>query len=164
VLVVSPTPLEQERDPNDELGYWLRTWKNVHPQGHLLDTTLPEHTIAAGDNRRRADRAIWIGLGRRPTKADSPSIIAEFVSKGKRAHFRDYVEKRDEYMAIDVKEYWIFGRFARTLTVFRRQGKKIQKLVVTEKQIYETPLLPDFELLVGKLLELADAWTTDDRE
>ena len=97
-------------------------------------------------------------MGRRPTKVDPPSIIAEFVSKGKRAHFRDYVEKRDEYMAIQVKEYWIFDRFARTLTVFRRHGKKIQKLVVTEKQVYETPLLPDFELLVGKLLELADAW------
>ena len=37
VLVVSPTPYRQERDPNEELGHWLRQYRRAHPQGTSLD-------------------------------------------------------------------------------------------------------------------------------
>ena len=56
VLVVSITPLRNERDPNEELGYLLRIYHDTHPQGRALDATLPEEEIATGDNRRRVDR------------------------------------------------------------------------------------------------------------
>src|SRR5215471_9031399 len=102
VLVVSPTPLENERDPNGELEYWLRSYRDNHPQGAALDATLSEHTVKTKKNRRRADRVIWAGLGRRPRKGETPSVIAEFVSAGKRDRLRDYEEKRDEYMEIGV--------------------------------------------------------------
>jgi Uma2 family endonuclease len=42
VLVVTPPPQEAERGPNDELGYLLRTYRDYHPQGAVLDETLPE--------------------------------------------------------------------------------------------------------------------------
>src|SRR5215204_3466312 len=42
VLVVSPIPLRQETDPNEELGYWLRTYQESHADGKALDKTLPE--------------------------------------------------------------------------------------------------------------------------
>jgi Uma2 family endonuclease len=158
VLVVSPPPLEMERDPNEELGFLLRLYQLNHPQGHRIDKTLPEHTVRSRKNRRRADRVIWVGLGRLPTAKDVPAVIAEFVSKGKRGHRRDYVEKRNEYMAIKVQEYWIIDRFQRTLTVFTRRGKKVHKQVLGEKDTYTTPLLPGFELPLGRLLALADAW------
>ena len=45
VLVVSPPPLRKERDPNDELGYWLRRYQESHPQGRAMDATLPEETV-----------------------------------------------------------------------------------------------------------------------
>src|SRR5260370_31251371 len=56
VLVVTPPPLEAERDPNDELGYLLRTYRDQHPQGATLDTTLPEQTQRTTTTRRRAHR------------------------------------------------------------------------------------------------------------
>src|SRR6516225_10904811 len=158
VLVVSPPPLEMERDPNEELGRWLRNYRETHPQGKILDKTLPEQTVRTKKNRRRADRLIWLGLGRVPTRRDVPSIIAEFVSKGKRNWRRDYIEKRNEYLAIKVQEYWIFNRFDRTLTVFFRQGKSIRKRVVKETETYATALLPGFKLPLAKLLALADDW------
>src|SRR6266566_152347 len=70
VLVVSPPPLEMERDPNDELGRQLRNYQEMHPQGACMDKTLPEHTVRTRKHRRRADRVIWIGLGRRPGPRD----------------------------------------------------------------------------------------------
>src|SRR5208337_602516 len=42
-----------------------------------------------------------------------------FVSEGKRNRPRDYHEKRTEYLAAGVREYWINDRFARTLTACR---------------------------------------------
>jgi hypothetical protein len=90
VLIVGPVPGESERDPNEELGFLLRTHQYRHPQGSIVDKTLAEQYIRLPDSRRRADRVIWIGLGRVPNpQIDIPGIVAEFVSKRKRDRFRD---------------------------------------------------------------------------
>src|SRR5205085_1598421 len=81
-------------------------------RGRSLDATLPEQTVATGANRRRADRVIWAGLGRLPRRGETPTMIVEFVSRGRRDRVRDYEEKRDEYIAIGVREYWVIDRFA----------------------------------------------------
>ena len=79
VLVVSPTPLEEERDPNGELEYMLRTYRQTHPQGAALNKTLFEQTVRTKRHRRRADRVIWAGLGRKPRRGETPTIVVEFV-------------------------------------------------------------------------------------
>jgi Uma2 family endonuclease len=164
VLVVSPIPFEAETDPNEELGHWLRNYQESHPKGSNLDKTLPERTVRTGANRRRADRAIWAGLGRLPRRFETPSIIAEFVSKGKRNRVRDYETKRDEFMAINVKEYWVIDRFDRCMVVFTRHNGKTKHRVIREDQVYKTPLLPGFELPLAKLLALTDQWAKRDEE
>ena len=103
VLVVSPATSPNERDPNGELEYWLRSYRDNHPQGSILDATLSEHDILVGDERRRADRVIWVGLGRDPEADEVPSIVVEFVSTGKRSFIRDYRQKRREYASIGVQ-------------------------------------------------------------
>jgi Uma2 family endonuclease len=159
VLVVSPSPSRKERHPNDELGHLLRKYQEDHPQGSSLDLILPEETIEGKQNRRRADRAIWAGLGRDPEKGEPPTIVAEFVSLGKINQERDYVAKRAEYREIGVREYWVIDRFRRTLTVFAFGGESDHERVIPENQNYTTPLLPGFELPLGRLLKLADRWT-----
>lgn len=156
VIVVSPPAGPGERDPNGELEYWLRRYRDSHPQGGSLDRTLFEHEIDVGDSIRRADRVIWAGLGRQPDpKVDPPTIVVEFVSPGRAAWRRDYQEKRREYAALGVKEYWIIDRFRKTLSVCRGVDKP---LIVKADATYVTPLLPGFELKVGELLKLADRW------
>jgi Uma2 family endonuclease len=158
VLVVSPIPSAQERDPNEELGYWLRQYRDGHPQGSSLDATLAEQEIDTGANRRRADRVLWIGLGRLPEEGETPTIIAEFVSEGKVNQERDYVAKRAEYRAVGVRQYWVIDRFKRTLTVFIFGGEKDEERLIPEGKTYETPVLPGFVLDVKKLLAFADRW------
>jgi Uma2 family endonuclease len=163
VLIVTPIPLEAERDPNEELGYLLRRYREDHPQGKTLEKTLFEHTVRTGTNRRRADRVIWAGLGRVvDPKVDVPTIIAEFISGDKRDWLRDYVEKRQEYLALGVAEYWIIDRFRRTMTVCRSQPGLPPEQVVTENEVYRTPLLPGFELPLARLLTAADYWKPSD--
>jgi Uma2 family endonuclease len=163
VLVVSPTPSRKERNPDDRLGQWLWNYQEQHPQGSSLDTALPEEMIEGKKNRRRADRAIWAGLGRDPEEGEPPTIIAEFVSSGKVNQDRDYIAKRAEYREIGVREYWVIDRFRRTLPVYTFSGASDQERVFTENQNYQTPLLPGFELPPGRLLKLADQWAKKGR-
>jgi Uma2 family endonuclease len=157
VLIVNPFPSELERGPNEELGHWLRTYRELHPQGSALDLTLYEQYVRTHVSRRRADRLIWTGLGRMPDwVTELPTIAVEFVSARSRDRRRDYVEKRQEYLALGIKEYWIIDRFRRQMTVFRKQGRKIQETVLGANDTYCTPLLPGFELPLARLFEEAE--------
>lgn len=164
VLIVSPIPSLNERDPNEQLGHLLRAYKETHPQGSSLNFTTYEHTVRTVRNRRRADRVIWAGLGRLPRKNEMPTLIVEFVSAGKRDRRRDYDEKRDEYLEIGVKEYWVIDRFRHTLTVFTRRGGKVRRRVVPGNETYTSNLLPGFVLPLNDLLTLADRWPDDEPE
>ena len=160
VLIVSPIPGESERDPNEELGFLLRNHQYNHPQGSILDKTLSEQYIALPDSRRRADRVIWLGLGRVPNpRKDVPSIVVEFVSKRKRDRVRDYEEKRREYRAIGVSEYWVIDRFDNTMTVFKKTSTSATGTVIKADETYRTPLLPGFKLPLRQLLNVAADWT-----
>src|SRR5436309_15409884 len=61
VLVVSPPPLEEERDPNEELGYLLRLYQDTHPKGKALNKTLSQQTVVTGENRPPAARVTRAG-------------------------------------------------------------------------------------------------------
>jgi len=160
VLIVTPVPLPQEAGPNELLGHWLLTYRDQHPQGAALDYSLMEQYVRTEDSRRRADRLIWAGLGRLPkVKRDVPTIAVEFVSASKRDRWRDYIEKRNEYLALGVLEYWIIDRFRRTLTVCRADA---EDRIVAEGETYRPALLPGFELPLPPLLAAADMWDDAD--
>ena len=158
VLTVNPPPSIKERDPNEELGRWLRNYQESHPQGESMDFTVSEQTVHIGPQRRRVDRAIWAGLGRLPRDEETPTITIEFVSRGRRNRQRDYQIKRDEYRLAGVREYWVIDRFERQMTVYRFWRDKTTTKTVDQRHSYTTPLLPGFELPLGSLLELADRW------
>ena len=158
VLVVTPLPLRGETDPNDELGYLLRNYQKNHSNGASLDLTLPEQHVRTKTSRRRADRLIWANLGRKPRDHEKPTIVVEMVS----ARLRDFEMKREEYAAIGIREYWVFDRFARTLTVYT--GRKIKGSVYRENDINQTALLPGFELPIKELLTRADLWADESEE
>jgi Uma2 family endonuclease len=159
VLVVHAIPSVGESDPNEELGHMLRTYAETHPQAAALDRNLQQQIVRTGQNRRRPDRVIWTGLGRAPDLTeDLPSIVIEFVSAGRRDWRRDYIEKRKEYLAAGICEYWVIDRFERRMTVYRPPVDGVNELVVREGDTYRTPLLPGFELPLARLLAASDYW------
>jgi len=164
VLIVSPIPLEEERDANEGLGRLLRNHQLDHPQGDALNLTLPEHNLRTKKNNRRADRCIWCGLGRHPrTKGrvknrDVPAIVVEFPSSRPADQRRDYDEKRIEYRDLGVREYWIIDRFRRKMTVYSWHGKRWAKREFAEDATYTTDLLPGFELPLADLFAISDRY------
>jgi Uma2 family endonuclease len=178
VLVVLPIPHEAQAAANEFLGYLVWCYKDQshtspkRERGNSEDprsrfglvnsidvVTLSTRYIHLKDSRRLLDRVIWAGLGRRPNpREDVPTIAVEFVSQGRRNWIRDYETKRDEYLAVGVREYWIIDRFVRTMTVYSPGSDGFQMQVVTENETYQTPLLPGFELPLARLLAEADEW------
>lgn len=157
VVTVNPAPGDAHASPNEVLGYLLLRYQEDHPHGESLDDTMQERYIRVPNGRRQADRSIWTGLGRLADSAeDVPTIVVEFVSASRRDWLRDYVEKRDEYLGIGVKEYWVIDRFRRTMTVFRSSNSGPAESVLAESEVYSTPLLPGFELPLARILAAAD--------
>ena len=81
-----------------------------------------------------------------------PDLVAEVVSPGKDSHDRDYVEKREEYLAAGVREYWIVNPGCKRLTVLQRRGDRWQECVPVLR--HRTRLLPDFRLDLAALLRV----------
>ena len=156
---MSPIPLAGEASPNELLGGLLYLYQLESPG--VIDVTIAQQYVHTATGRRIADRAIWAGLGRMPDlQYDVPTIAVEFVSRSRRDRLRDYVDKREEYIAAGVAEYWIVDRFRRTLTVVR-PGPQDQ--VIAEADTYTSPLLPGFELPLAPLLAVADRWAARKR-
>jgi Uma2 family endonuclease len=166
VVVVNPAVSTGEADPNDDLGHLLRSYQDSHPNGHVLDLTVYERDVRVGNNTiRRCDRAIWIGVGRDPdTRRDVPTIVVEFVSSGRRNFLRDFIDKRREYLAAGVKEYWVNNRFTGSMHVFFPPGGLTVERVVEESETYTTPLLPGFELPLARILAKGLRWDKPKRK
>ena len=162
VLIVSPAAGNGEVDLDEYLGYLLIGHQETHPQSQVIDVTLSELALPGGENRRRCDRAIWLGLGHIPNLGtDLPAIVIEFVSRSRRDFLRDYIEKRDEYRRAGALEYWIIDRFRRIMTVYRfARGTGTVETVVTvaEDDSYRSYLLPGSVLSLARLLSRADRW------
>jgi Uma2 family endonuclease len=156
IVIASPLVSMADADMHEELGYLLRTYRDSHP--NKLDATLPRRYVRIGADRRRPERVIWAGLGRRPYRNEMPTIVAEFVSYTKRDLLRDYESKRRQYESIGIAEYWLIDRFRRSLTASVLENGAYRHRVVNQKQAYQSKLMPGFEFPLSRLLELADRW------
>ena len=87
-----------------------------------------------------------------------PTIAVEFVSRSTRDRVRDDEEKRRDYLAAGIKEYWVIDRFARAMTVYREGAEAASKVVAAADGAYRTPLLPGLEVPLTRLFALADVW------
>ncbi len=79
-----------------------------------------------------------------------PHIVVEIVSPG--GEERDFVEKREEYLRIGVREYWILDAVGRRMHSLVRAGDVWEESIVTEGGVYQTNLLPGLEVRPGELL------------
>jgi Uma2 family endonuclease len=84
------------------------------------------------------------------------SFAVEVVSRGNDAHERDYVTKRDEYLAYGLDEYWIVDPIDRRVTVLVREGDAWAESVVSGDRSAESVVLPGF------VVPLAELWAGEE--
>ena len=99
------------------------------------------------ESERHPDLAIYKN---KPPRGDDfwfhwiPEIVVEVVSK--RSATRDYVEKREEYLALGIKEYWIADGAKQQILILRRVRGKWSEQVLGVEDSYQSKLLPGFQL------------------
>lgn len=78
-----------------------------------------------------------------------PALAAEVVSRG--SVERDYVTKREEYLAYGLDEYWIVDPLERKVTVLTRRGDTWSEAVFRGEQAIVSLVLPGFATTVAEL-------------
>ena len=80
-----------------------------------------------------------------------PILVMEVVSEGSEAHERDYVTKREEYLAFGIREYWIVDPKARCVTVLVRDGDAWVEHRFRDEQQARSTILPGLAISVSEL-------------
>jgi len=79
-----------------------------------------------------------------------PHIVVEIVSPG--GEDRDFIDKREEYLRVGVREYWILDPEHRRLHVLTRAGDTWEETIIPESGVYRTIFLPGLEVRPAELL------------
>jgi len=104
------------------------------------------------DSARHPDAAVVLRAtpkgahGRRP-----PALAVEVVSR--RGEHRDYVAKREEYLAYGLQEYWIADPLAQKLTVLIRQGADWSESVYRGDAPVRSAVLPGVAVTADLLFD-----------
>jgi Uma2 family endonuclease len=105
---------------------------------------------------RHPDQAIYLDPeppGPRVWTKWIPHIVVEVVSPG--GEHRDFIEKREEYLRVGVREYWILDAENRRMIVLSREGDTWEEIIVPGDGTYQTIFLPGLEVRPAELLGLA---------
>ncbi len=153
--------LEVAQIPDDAHGLivWLllgliRDFERAHPGwivraggGSEFRVTLPRARSA-----RHPDVAVVVtGTAPDVRGRRRPAVAMEVVSPGTEARERDYREKREDYLAAGLLEYWIVDPESRRVTVLLRDGDTWEERVFGDGQRAEGLALPGFSVDVATL-------------
>ena len=138
------------------LGAW------VVPRGGFVFGS--EAKIAVGPRRgRKPDVVLWLPGSTRPAANDSiartpPDLVVEVITPTPRDGRRDRVEKKNDYAAAGVGQYWIVDPSLRTLEILVRNadGRFVDELAASEGA-HPAPGLE------GLVIDLDALWAEADR-
>jgi len=130
-------------------GYWDR-----HPD--LVDDVDIEGWVATSEHDdRMPDICVYLAG---PSSSEVvpervPDLVFEFVSGSRSDQERDYIQKRQEYHRIAVREYVIVDRFKQQVLVLRWQPTDFEETVLSIDDTYKTPLLPGLAIAVREAFQ-----------
>lgn len=159
-VVVSGVPSYSHGSQIDVIQDHLRAFKVARPGliHRIMENMSCKLLVAELESERHPDIAIYLTRPRGPIddrlwRTWIPEIIIEVVSP--RSADRDYVEKREEYWTLGVKEYWIVdASFKKILTLRRGRSDWIEKELHAD-DVCETKLLPGFSMPCGTIFAAA---------
>jgi Uma2 family endonuclease len=123
-----------------------------------------QYIIPELDTDRNPDLAVVLReIPTRDVRGRRLSVLGvEVVSPGTRARERDYVDKRVDYLAVGLLEYWIVDPDERQVTVLVR--READGVASWEERTYRDADVIVSELLVGFAGTVAELWADLDDE
>jgi Uma2 family endonuclease len=158
VVEVVEVPGDDHGQVVDNAHELLSRYRREHPDlirriGHGSDI---RYLIPELESDRNPDLAVVFRDAPRDARRRLRAGLAvEIVSAGKRARDRDYVAKREEYLAVGVREYWIIDPSLRQVTVLVRReapaGPSWEERVFRGDEVIQGEALPGFAGIVAEL-------------
>jgi len=152
MLEVTEIPADDHGQIVDNLHRAIERYRNHHPNlirriahGSDVQLIIPE-TVS----ERHPDLALVFQDARRDDRGRRrPDLVVEVVSPGTRARDRDYIAKREDYLAFGVREYWIVDpKECRVVVLVRAEttaGANWQERTFVDDEAIVGELLPGFE-------------------
>jgi Uma2 family endonuclease len=153
-LVMAPAPIPSHQIISSRIEDALRRWVSRRRLGLVLDA--PVDVVLAPKLVYQPD-VFFISKQRLHLITDriqgAPDLVVEIVSSGRRKH--DYKDKKDNYEAHGVKEYWIIDPDKEHVEVWWLNEEKFFELLgrYAGKQQAASKLLPGFKVRVDRILE-----------
>lgn len=129
----------------------LGAYELAHPEVvfAILNASECKLLIPEWESERHPDISVYLTKpkGRKDDKMWRrwfPDLAIEVVSE--RSTDRDYIDKREEYWDLGIKEYWIVDSFREQIVVLRRGKADWIEKRVGPGGVVTTKLLPGFEL------------------
>lgn len=152
-LVVSPPAGEDHVSVSEPLRDRLGAYRLAHPI--IVELVVSEAWIRVdADNDRIGDIGVYLRTDAPapPIPDRVPDLVFEVVSPGRRASQRDYVEKRDPYHGLGIREYVIVDRPRRAVTVLTHEPDGYAERILGPSDTYASPLLPGLAIPLGELI------------
>ena len=84
-----------------------------------------------------------------------PLLVVEVVSPGEQNAQRDYVDKRSQYQARKIPEYWIVDPSKNQVTVLSLRNGTYQETEFTDNQQIVSPTFPKLKLKVAEVFSVS---------
>ncbi len=154
-IVVSPHPDGEHNESVTSMVFALIGYQRDHAGALRHIDVEPSVPIPDRATIRGPDLAVYKrweakGRGHAVWKEFTPAIVVEAVSKG--GGDRDYNEKRDEYWAAGIDEYWIIDRFKEQVTVLTRGQDDWAQVGYGMRDSAESRALPGLTIPVSDLI------------
>jgi Uma2 family endonuclease len=166
VIVVSDVPNPRHLMQVNEIrfqfsGYWVLHRDKLNTIAAGSECKIPVEGL---ESERHPDIAIYKTP---PPAADRevwrqwiPEIVIEIVSPD--SEERDYVDKREEYLAFGVQEYWVVDAAREEVLILKRTSGRWKERILRPSEKYRTRLLPKFEFDCAAVFAAARAAETSE--
>jgi hypothetical protein len=139
----------------------LRLYDATHPGTihAILGSLECKLLIPKLESERHPDIAVYLTAPKGPKNRTMwrtwiPELAIEVVSDSSRD--RDYTEKRDEYWAIGIREYWIVDAKLEQVLILKRGRSQWTEKKLGPADVCETKLLPGFKLSCREVFASAE--------
>lgn len=148
----------------------IGAYQLAHPEAvfAILNASECKLLVPQWESERHPDLSVYLTRpkGRNTSKDNKvwrhwlPDFVIEVVSE--RSVDRDYIDKRQEYWDLGIKEYWIVDARREQVVVLRRGKSDWSEKRVGPDGVLTTKLLPGFELPFKAILDAAAQAEMDD--
>lgn len=120
-------------------------------QSRRVTAREPDLVVHSPESSRAIDGATHAIL---KAEMPAPRLVVEVVSPGTVNHARDYVQKRQEYAARGIPEYWILDPTEAVVSVLQLQGNSYQVQEFRGRDRILSPAFPELQLTAEQVFQV----------